>query len=160
MQRAGIGYDIHPLVAGRPLVLAGVTIPFERGLAGHSDADAACHAIADALLGAAALGDIGGHFSPEDPAYQDVSSLTFLERIAGILRERGWQIGNVDATIVAQKPRLSPYIEEMRRNVSRSLGIGTGQVSIKAKSANGLGPEGRGEGVSAQAVALIERVTP
>ncbi len=160
MQRAGTGYDVHPLAAGRPLILGGVTVPFEKGLQGHSDADAAAHAIVDALLGAAALGDIGGHFSPEDPRYKDVSSLTFLERVSQALRERQWQIRNVDATIVAQKPRLTPYIAEMRQNVARALGISVDQVSIKAKSANGIGPEGRGEAVSAQAIALIERASP
>ena len=155
--RIGIGYDVHPLVEGRKLIVGGVTIPYERGLGGHSDADVVAHAIVDALLGAANLGDIGSHFSPEDPKHAGASSIGFLEQVASLLRERRWKVGNVDATIVVQKPRLSPYLSQMRTNVAKALGVGVDVVSIKAKSTNGLGFEGRGEGIAAQAVALIEQ---
>ncbi len=160
MHRVGVGYDVHPLVEGRRLVLAGVVVPFERGLEGHSDADVASHAIVDALLGAAALGDIGAHFPPDDPAFRGASSLGFLEAVAGLLAQRQWRVGNIDATIIAQEPRLSPFVQQMRQNVSRALGIGIDRVSIKATSTNGLGFAGRGEGIAAHAVALIEDLSP
>ena len=156
LQRVGVGYDIHPLTEGRELVLGGVTVPFERGLAGHSDSDVLTHAVVDALLGAAALGDIGTHFPPDDPAYKDAPSLGFLERTAALLAENDWRVVNVDATIIAQQPRLSPFVEQMRRNLAQALGLRIDQVSVKGKSTNDLGPEGRGEGISARAVALLE----
>jgi 2-C-methyl-D-erythritol 2,4-cyclodiphosphate synthase len=160
LQRVGVGYDMHPLTEGRELVLGGVTVPFERGLAGHSDSDVVTHAIVDALLGAAALGDIGTHFPPDDPAYKDATSLGFLERTAAMLAENNWRVANVDATIIAQQPRLNPFVEQMRRNMAQALGLPIDRVSVKGKSTNGLGPEGRGEGISAQAIALIETATP
>ncbi len=160
MLRIGIGYDVHPLVEGRRLVIAGVEIPFERGLAGHSDADVAAHAIVDALLGAAALGDIGAHFPPGDPSHRDASSLGFLEAVAELLAERQWRVGNIDATIIAQKPRLAPFVLQMRQNVSQALGVDLDRVSIKATTTDRLGFEGQGQGIAAHAVALIENDSP
>ncbi|MSQ26155.1 MAG: 2-C-methyl-D-erythritol 2,4-cyclodiphosphate synthase [Dehalococcoidia bacterium] len=156
-QRAGIGYDAHPLVPGRPLILGGVAIPHDHGLGGHSDSDVAAHAIAEALLGAAALGDLGAHFPPSDPQWKDVSSMLFLERIAALLEGSGWRIASVDATIIAQKPMLSPYIPQMRQAIAAALKVDASQVSVKGKSTNGLGFEGRGEGIAAHAIALLER---
>jgi 2-C-methyl-D-erythritol 2,4-cyclodiphosphate synthase len=156
--RVGTGYDVHPLVAGRKLVLGGTEIPFDRGLDGWSDADVLVHAIIDALFGAAALGDIGRHFPPGEPEYKDISSVMLLERAGEKLRENGWRVGNIDATIVAEQPRLVDYIERMRRQVSGALGIDAGQVSIKASTSNGIGFVGRGEGVAAFAVALLEEI--
>ncbi len=158
MMRVGSGYDAHPLVEGQALVLGGVNVPFERGLTGHSDADVVCHAVTDALLGAAAMGDIGKHFPPSDPKFKNANSLEFLIKTAELLSKSGWRISNVDATIVAQRPKLSPFVNAMRENVSKSLGIGVEQVSVKCKTTNGLGFEGREEGISAYAVALIESV--
>lgn len=155
--RIGTGYDAHPLVAGRRLVLGGVEIPFHKGLDGWSDADVLTHAIIDALLGAAALGDIGSHFPPGDPAYKDISSLVLLKKVKDELAEKSWLIDNIDATIVAIQPRLRDYIDRMRRQVSQTLGIGMEQVSVKASTSNGLGFAGRGEGIAAQAIALISR---
>ncbi len=154
--RTGIGYDVHPLVPGRRLVLGGIDIPFEKGLGGWSDADVLTHAIMDALLGAAALGDIGSHFPPGAPEYRDISSLALLEKVREKLRENGWQVGNIDATIVAEKPKLSGYIDEMRRQISRTLGTDIDRVSVKASTSNGLGFIGRGEGMAAWAIASIE----
>ncbi len=154
--RVGIGYDVHTLVAGRRLVLGGVEIPFEKGLSGWSDADALTHAVIDALLGAAALGDIGSHFPPGEAQYQGVSSLLLLERVREVLAGGGWRITNVDATVVAESPRLREYIDRMRQNLSRALGIGTSRVSVKASTSDRLGFTGRGEGIAACAVALIE----
>jgi len=154
--RAGIGYDIHPLVVGRRLVLGGMEIPFDRGLEGWSDADVLSHAVIDALLGAAALGDIGSHFPPGDPGYKDISSLVLLGRVRDSLAEAGFAIANIDATIVAEQPRLGEYIGGMRQMLSRTLGINVTQVSIKASTANHVGSLGRGEGMAAYAVALIE----
>ncbi|MFH1486838.1 MAG: 2-C-methyl-D-erythritol 2,4-cyclodiphosphate synthase [Chloroflexota bacterium] len=154
--RIGIGYDVHPLVAGRRLILGGVEIPFERGLAGHSDADVLLHAIMDALLGAAALGDIGQHFPPSDEGYRDISSLSLLQRVKGLLDSAGWRIGNIDATIVAERPKLAPFIESMRGNIAKALGIDVTKVSVKATTTEGLGFAGRGEGIAAQAAALID----
>lgn len=156
MIRVGIGFDSHPLVEGRPLVLGGVAVPYERGLDGHSDADVVAHAIVDALLGAAALGDIGTHFPASDSRFKGVSSITFLESVAGLLTQNRWRIANIDATIIAQRPRLSPHLSDMRATVSRALRLDQAQISIKATSTNGLGFLGRGEGIAAQAVALIE----
>jgi len=154
--RVGVGYDVHPLAAGRPLVLGGVRIPYERGLAGHSDSDVLAHAVVDALLGAAALGDIGSHFPPSDPRYKDADSMAFVGHAVRLLAQRRWHICNVDATMVAQEPRLAPHVPRMRENLSRALGVDVARVSVKAKSTNGLGFEGRGEGIAAHAVALIE----
>ena len=154
--RVGIGYDVHPLMVGRRLVLGGVEIPFDRGLEGWSDADVLSHAVIDALLGAAALGDIGSHFPPGDPEYKDISSLVLLGRVKDSLAAAGFAIANVDATIVAEQPRLGEYIDGMRQMLSQALGINVTQVSVKASTANNVGSLGRGEGMAAYAVALIE----
>ena len=155
--RIGIGYDVHPLAPERPLVLGGVKVPFERGLWGHSDADVLVHAIIDALLGAAALRDIGTHFPDSDPQYKDISSIILLKRVGDMLHKGGFGIDNIDATILCEQPRLADYIDEMCRNIGDALGIGRGQVSVKASTSAGLGAVGRGEGMAAYAVALIER---
>ena len=155
--RVGIGYDVHPLTDGRRLVLGGVEIPFARGLSGWSDADVLTHAIIDALLGAAALGDIGRHFPPGEPEYKDISSLVLLQKTKDKLVENGWQIANVDATVVAEQPQLKDFMERMRQQLSQTLGITLGQVSVKASTSNRLGLVGRGEGMAAWAVALLER---
>jgi 2-C-methyl-D-erythritol 2,4-cyclodiphosphate synthase len=153
--RIGIGYDIHPFAKERKLVLGGVEIAFKKGLEGWSDADALTHAIIDALLGAAALGDIGTHFPPGEKQYKDISSLSLLKMTRDKLTKVGWHIVNIDATIVAEEPKLSGYIEKMRRNLSRTLAIDIARVSVKASTANGLGCIGKGRGVEAQAIALI-----
>ena len=155
--RVGMGYDVHKLVEGRPLILGGVTIPWEMGLLGHSDADVVVHAIMDALLGAAALRDIGRHFPDTDPEYKGISSILLLEKVGGMLKENGYAIGNIDATIIAQKPKLLPFIDTMIANVARALGIGADQVNIKATTEEGLGFTGSLEGISAQAVCCIFR---
>ena len=157
--RVGIGYDVHPLVSGRKLVLGGIDIPFEKGLSGWSDADVLTHAIIDALLGAAALGDIGSHFPPGEPQYKDISSLTLLSRVRDKLAENDWQVGNVDATIVAEQPRLRDFIDSMWQQLSQTLGIAPSQVSVKASTSAQLGFIGRGEGIAAYAVALIEGIS-
>lgn len=154
--RTGIGFDAHPLTQGRRLVLGGISLPFEKGLSGWSDADVLTHAIIDALLGAAALGNIGGHFPPGEPEYKDISSLVLLARTKGKLAEKGWQISNIDATIAADQPRLSDFIDQMRQKLSQTLGININQVSVKACTANQLGFVGRGEGIAAYAVATLE----
>ncbi len=154
--RVGIGYDVHPLVPWRRLVLGGVEIPFTKGLEGWSDADVLTHAVIDALLGAAALGDIGSHFPPGEPQYKAISSLNLLERVRDELLESGWRVDNIDATVVAEKPRLREYIDGMRHQLSRTLDIETGQVSVKASTSDGLGFVGRGEGIAACAVALLK----
>ncbi|MFC1906711.1 2-C-methyl-D-erythritol 2,4-cyclodiphosphate synthase [Chloroflexota bacterium] len=154
--QAGIGYDVHPLVSGRPLVLGGLEIPFDKGLDGWSDADVLTHAVIDALLGAAAMGDIGNHFPPGDPQYQDISSLILLERVVHELEDNDWQIMNIDTTVVAEKPRLGEYIEAIRQSLSRTLGVSLDKVSVKAKTSAGLGFIGRGEGIAAYAVAMLE----
>ncbi len=154
--RAGIGYDVHPLVPGRRLVLGGIDIPFDKGLSGWSDADVLIHAIIDALLGAAALGDIGSHFPPGEPKYKDISSLVLLEEVREKLSAKGWQVVNIDATILAERPKFMDFIERMRQQLSQTLGISTSQVSVKASTSNGLGFVGRGEGIAAYVVALIE----
>jgi len=153
--RVGIGYDAHPLTPGRRLVLGGIDIPFDKGLSGWSDADVLTHAIIDALLGAAAQGDIGSHFPSGEPQYKDISSLTLLERVKGELAENGWQVDNVDATIVAEQPKLGDFIDRMRQQLSQTLGIAISQMSIKASTSNGLGFAGRGEGIAVWAVAVI-----
>ena len=152
--RVGIGYDAHKLVAGRKLILGGVEVPFEKGLAGWSDADVPIPAVIDALLGAAALGDIGTYF-PSDPQYKNISSLNLLHRTEKLLKENGWRTGNIDVTIVAQEPRLAPFVEEMRQHVAGTLSIDTNQVGIKAKTTDKMGFTGRGEGIAAYAIALI-----
>jgi 2-C-methyl-D-erythritol 2,4-cyclodiphosphate synthase len=155
--RTGIGFDAHPLKAGRKLILGGVEIPYAKGLDGWSDADALTHAIMDALLGAAALGDIGVYFPPGDKSFKDMSSLIMLARVKGMLTAKGWQIGNIDATVVAEKPRLRDHIEAMRNKLSGALGIAAEFVSVKASTANGLGAVGREEGIMVYAVATIEK---
>ena len=154
--RAGIGYDVHKLVTGRRLILGGVEIPFAKGLSGHSDADVLTHAIMDALLGAAGLRDIGSQFPPEDSKYKDISSLVLLDKVNKLVWDKGFVVVNIDAVIVAQQPKLSPYIEDMSRLISRTLGINLEQLMVKATTTDGLGFVGRGEGMAAYAVALIE----
>ena len=154
--RTGIGYDVHPLVPGRRLVLGGVNIPFAKGVSGWSDADVLTHAVIDALLGAAGRGDIGSHFPPGEPQYKDISSLVLLGKIRDELAENGWQVVNIDATVLAEKPRLRDFIERMRQQLSQALGISASRVSVKASTANGLGFIGSGEGIAACAIALIE----
>ena len=156
--RIGVGYDVHSLTPGRRLVLGGVEIPFDRGLDGWSDADVLTHAVIDALLGAAALGDIGSHFPPGEPQYKGISSLTLLAVVRDKLAENGWQVDNIDATIVAEKPELREFIDGMRKQLSQVLGVAMGQVSVKASTSEGLGFVGRGEGIAAHAVALIESI--
>jgi len=156
--RVGIGYDVHSFVSGQRLVLGGVEIPFDKGLSGWSDADVLTHAIIDALLGAAALGDIGSHFPPGEPQYKDISSLVLLQRIRDELAENGWLISNIDATIVAEQPKLRHCIDRIRQQLSQTLGIASGQVSVKATTSDELGFVGRGEGIAAYAVALIEGI--
>ena len=155
--RIGHGYDVHRLVEGRKLILGGVDIPYEKGLLGHSDADVLAHAIMDALLGAAALGDIGKLFPDNDPAYEGADSMKLLERVAEVLDEKGYAIGNIDATVIAQKPKLAPYIEQMRRRMAEVCGIDMEQLSVKATTEEKLGFTGSGEGIAAHAVCLIER---
>jgi 2-C-methyl-D-erythritol 2,4-cyclodiphosphate synthase len=154
--RVGTGYDVHALAAGRRLVLGGIEVPFERGLSGWSDADVLTHAIMDALLGAAALGDIGRHFPPGDPQYKGISSLKLLEKVRDLLDENGWQVSNIDATIIAERPRLSEYINQMREKLCQTLGLGIEQVSVKASTSDGLGFTGRGEGIAALALATVK----
>lgn len=153
--RVGVGYDIHRLAPGRRLVLGGVEIPFDRGLDGHSDADVLLHAVMDALLGAAGLGDIGHHFPPGDPRYKDISSLVLLGKVASLLRGHCYQVGNLDATVVAEQPKLATHIPEMRRRMAEVLDIGPEQVGIKATTNEGLGALGASQGIAAWAVALI-----
>ena len=155
--RIGIGYDVHPLVKGRPLVLGGVKVPFERGLLGYSDADVLVHAVIDALLGAAALKDIGTHFPDTDPQYEGISSILLLKRVRDMIHGQGFIVENIDATIIAEEPKLAAHIDEMRRNISDALDIAKEQVSVKATTSAALGFLGRGEGIAAHAVALIER---
>ena len=157
--RAGIGFDIHPLVEGRRLVLGGVTLKLERGLEGHSDADVLIHAVIDALLGAAAMGDIGKHFPDTDPRYRDISSMELLERVQNLLNDNGITIENIDATVICEKPRLAPHTDLMRANIAGALSIDTSQVSVKASSTNGLGLIAKGEGIAALAVALVRKDT-
>lgn len=158
--RIGHGYDVHRLVPGRKLILGGVEVPFDRGLLGHSDADVLTHAVMDALLGAAGLGDIGKLFPDNDPAYAGISSLLLLDRVAQRLREAGWQVGNVDATVLAQQPKLAPHIPKMRQNLARHLGILQEQVNVKATTEEGLGFTGAGQGMAAHAVCLLEQAVP
>jgi len=155
--RVGVGYDVHPLVSGKRLVLGGVEIPCEKGLDGHSDADVLVHAIIDALLGATGLGDIGVHFPSSDPRYKDVSSVSLLRQVVSLLRAEGWLVCNVDASIVAEQPRLTPFISEMRRIIGEALGIDVEQVAVKSTTSKGLGFLGKGEGIAVHAVALVDK---
>lgn len=155
LPRIGHGYDVHRLVEERALILGGVTIPYEKGLLGHSDADVLLHAVSDALLGAAALGDIGHLFPDNDPAYKGADSRVLLRRVVEVLKEHGFSIGNVDATLIAQKPKVAPYILQMRENIARDLGVAVDRVSVKATTEERLGFTGSGEGMAAHAVALI-----
>ena len=154
--RIGHGYDVHKLVMGRRLILGGVDISWERGLLGHSDADVLTHAVMDALLGAAGLGDIGKHFPDTDPAYAGADSLALLKHVVGLLTQAGWQVSNVDATILAQKPKLAPYIPTMRENLARCMEVAPEQVNVKATTEEGLGFTGAGEGMAAHAVCLLQ----
>ena len=153
--RVGMGYDVHKLVEGRDLILGGIKIPHTLGLLGHSDADVLLHAIMDALLGAAALGDIGKHFPDTDPAYKGISSIKLLEHVGKLLEENGYVISNIDATVIAQKPKLRPYIEEMEQNIADTLKIAKDQVNVKATTEEGLGFTGRQEGISSQAICML-----
>lgn len=153
--RIGTGYDMHRLVSGRKLVLGGVAIPFEKGLAGHSDADVLVHAVCDALLGAAGLGDIGLHFPDSDPQYKDISSLTLLAKIAELIRQKGFQVSNIDATLVAEAPKLSSYRKAIQENIARTINIDLHQVNIKATTTEGLGVIGMGEAMAAMSAALV-----
>jgi 2-C-methyl-D-erythritol 2,4-cyclodiphosphate synthase len=154
--RIGHGYDVHRLVEGRKLILGGVDIPYEKGLLGHSDADVLLHAISDAILGAIGEGDIGKHFPDTDPRYKGADSLKLLSHVMGLADGMGYELGNVDATIVAQRPKLAPYIPAMRENIANVLGSGTDRVNVKATTTEELGFAGRGEGIAAYAVALLE----
>lgn len=153
--RIGQGYDVHRLVPDRKLILGGVEVPFEKGLLGHSDADVLTHAVMDALLGAAGLGDIGRHFPDSDPAYAGADSLRLLAAVMDQLAEAGWQVGNVDATIIAQRPKLADYLPQMRQNLALAMGVLSDQVNVKATTEEGLGFTGAGEGIAAQAVTLL-----
>ena len=155
--RIGIGYDVHGFAEGRPLMIGGIAIPHTHGLAGHSDADVLIHAIVDALLGAAALGDIGSHFPSSDPRWKNAPSSAFLTYTRDLLTEQGWHVGNLDATIVAERPKMAPHIPAMRAELARQIEIDLGQVSVKATTTDGLGFIGRAEGIGCYAVALIER---
>jgi 2-C-methyl-D-erythritol 2,4-cyclodiphosphate synthase len=154
--RIGIGYDVHAFTAGRPLILGGVQIPYAQGLDGHSDADAVIHAVVDALLGAAALGDIGQHFPSSDPQWRDAPSTAFLTYTRDLLAQQGWRIGNIDATIVAERPKMATYIPAMRTHLATALNVPIELISVKAKTTDRLGFAGRGEGIAGMAVALIE----
>ena len=157
--RVGLGYDVHKLVEDRKLIIGGVEIPYEKGLLGHSDADVLLHAIMDALLGAAALGDIGKHFPDTDPAYKGASSIRLLEEVGRMIDEKLYVIGNIDATIIAQRPKMAPHIEQMRKNVAEALHIEVEQVNIKATTEEGLGFTGSGEGISSQAICSLNSVS-
>ena len=156
MTRVGFGFDLHPLVTGRPLVLGGVTVPSELGLSGHSDADVLAHAVGEALLGALALGDLGRHFPDTEPRYRGISSLALLEAVMDLVRGRGGRLVNVDATVLAQAPKLAPWLPEMAKRLADTLGIDADAVSVKAKSPEGLGLLGRQEGMAAMAVVSVE----
>ncbi|MFQ9977274.1 2-C-methyl-D-erythritol 2,4-cyclodiphosphate synthase [Clostridium cadaveris] len=153
--RVGLGYDVHKLVLDRPLIMGGVEIPFEKGLLGHSDADVLIHAIMDSILGAAALGDIGNYFPDTDSKYKNISSLELLKHVKSLIEDNGFSIGNIDATIIVQKPKMSPHIQKMRENISSILGIELDQINIKATTEEGLGFTGSGCGISAQSIALL-----
>ena len=156
--RIGQGYDVHKLVEGRKLILGGVGIPYEKGLLGDSDADVLVHAVMDALLGAAALGDIGQHFPDTDPRYEGISSIELLKKVGELLEEKGYVVENIDATIIAQKPKMAPHIPTMRENIAEALGIKISQLNIKATTEEGLGFTGQGEGISSQAICSLYRI--
>ena len=156
--RVGMGYDVHKLTKDRDLILSGEKIPWEKGLLGHSDADVLIHAVMDALLGAAALGDIGKHFPDTDPAYKGISSLKLLSHVMELLKDSGFSVGNVDAVIIAQKPKMAPHIPQMKKNLAEAMGISENRVNIKATTEEGLGFTGREEGIASQAVCLLEEV--
>lgn len=153
--RVGMGYDVHRLVEGRDLILGGVKIPYVKGLLGHSDADVLLHAVMDALLGAAALGDIGKHFPDSDPAYKGISSILLLKKVGALLEEKGFFVENIDATIIAQAPKMRPFIDDMRENIARALNMDISCVNVKATTEEGLGFTGNGEGISSQAVCML-----
>lgn len=153
--RIGTGYDVHILKEGRKLIIGGVEIPFEKGLLGHSDADVLTHAVMDSMLGAAALGDIGRHFPDNDDSFKDICSITLLKKTSEILKENGFSVNNIDATIVAQRPKMAPYIEKMRKNIADAINTDIKNISIKATTTEGLGFEGEGKGISAQAVCTV-----
>ena len=155
LMRVGMGYDVHKLTEDRDLILGGVNIPWEKGLLGHSDADVLIHAVMDALLGAAALGDIGKHFPDTDPAYKGISSIKLLVHVAELLRKQEYAVGNIDATVIAQKPKMAPHIPQMRKNMADALGIPESKINIKATTEEGLGFTGRGEGIASQAICLL-----
>ena len=155
--RIGMGYDVHRLAENRKMIIGGVEIPYEKGLLGHSDADVLLHAIMDALLGAAALGDIGKHFPDTDPAYEGISSMKLLEKVGQLLEDNRYVIENIDATIIAQKPKMRPYIDIMRENIAGTLGIDLSQVNVKATTEEGLGFTGAMEGISSQAICMLQR---
>lgn len=155
--RIGMGYDVHRLTENRKLILGGVEIPYEKGLLGHSDADVLLHAIMDALLGAAALGDIGKHFPDTDPAYKGISSILLLEHVGRLLEAEGIKIGNIDATVIAQRPKLAPYIMNMRENIAKALNIDIQQINVKATTEEGLGFTGEGLGIASNAICLVEK---
>ena len=157
--RVGMGYDVHRLTEDRKMILGGVEIPYEKGLLGHSDADVLVHAVMDALLGAAALGDIGKHFPDTDPKYKGISSIRLLKHVGALLDEDGYMIENIDATIIAQRPKMRPYIDTMRQNIADALCIEVDQVNVKATTEEGLGFTGEGEGISSQAICAIEKYT-
>ena len=156
--RVGMGYDVHKLTENRDLILGGVNIPWEKGLLGHSDADVLIHAVMDALLGAAALGDIGKHFPDTDPAYKGISSVKLLTHVMELLRKHHFAVGNVDAVIIAQKPKMAPHIPQMRKNLAQAMGVEEDRINIKATTEEGLGFTGRGEGIASQAICLLEEV--
>ena len=155
--RIGMGYDVHKLVEDRDLILGGVKIPYSLGLLGHSDADVLLHAIMDSLLGAAALGDIGKHFPDSDDRYKGISSIELLKHVGSLLKENNWLIENIDSTIIAQKPKMAPHIENMRKNISEALNIDIGQINVKATTEEGLGFTGEGKGISSQSICLLTK---
>lgn len=155
--RIGLGYDVHRLVDERALILGGVTIPYEKGLLGHSDADVLIHAIMDSLLGASALGDIGKHFPDTDPKYKGISSIKLLKEVGNLLKKNGFSINNIDSTIIAQKPKMAPYIQTMRENIASALSIELNQINVKATTEEGLGFTGTGEGISSQSICLLNK---
>ncbi len=157
MIRIGMGYDVHRLVEGRKCIIGGVEIPFEKGLLGHSDADVLLHAIMDAMLGALALGDIGKRFPDTDPAYEGIDSLRLLERVDALIRNEGYAVGNIDATIIAQAPKMRPHIDTMRANIAEVLHVDVNRINVKATTEEGLGFTGSGEGISAQAICLLTK---
>lgn len=157
--RIGHGYDVHRLVDDRKLIMGGVEIPWDKGLLGHSDADVLLHAVADALLGALAMGDIGKHFPDTDPAFKGADSMKLLQHVVGLVRGRGYRVGNLDATIIAQRPKMAPHIPAMRENIARACGVEVDRINVKATTEEGLGFTGTGEGISAHAVVLMEQIT-